>query len=278
MKRFGQGSEDTGAPAELTCNPNNMAISDNQLLENGGEKFHFIHGHQINYWYALPFYESFSQAMCEIEEEVEELSNVWKVLGRGSRNLPALTSERIMKLSDEQKSQIDRKLAGPLIGHSITMEESIIEDYQLLRDFIGFKGNQFNRKESIQEEILTLSSDSVYFQNIESLVELTNMDSNTSFEELAGTFLNAWIDTIQWLQSNKEKAEKKELVKLVGQIQRISSMFSTDLQRGEFLIHGHRHNGHVDYLNCIADSGCWIENKASFIKIDDGKVVCKPWP
>ena len=278
MKQFGAGGEDASSPEELNCNPNNMTISDSQLLSSGGENFRFIHGHQMNYWYALPFYEAFSRAMCEVEEDIEELSSVWKILQKHSGNLSTLTSERIMKLSDEQKSQIDRKLAGPLVGHSTTIEESIIEDYHLLRDFIGFTGHQSNRRDSIHEEILTLSSESGNLPNIESLAELAEIDSDNSFEELASNFLNAWIDTFQWVRSNNKEVEKEELATLIQRVQRIATMFSTDLQHDEFLIHGHGHNGHVDYTNRMADAGCWIEEKASYLSIDEGTVSYVRWP
>jgi UDP-2,3-diacylglucosamine pyrophosphatase LpxH len=278
MKQFGPDEEDASWPRELTCKPNNMTISDSQLLNSGGEKFRFIHGHQMNYWYALPFYEAFSRAMCEVDEEVEELSNVWKILRKHSGEIPIPTFEKIMKLSDEQKSQIDRKLAGPLVGHSTTIEESIIEDYHLLQGFSGFYGTQSNRKHAIHEEILALSSELGNVPNIERLVALAELGVDSSFDDLASNFLNAWIDIFQWVHSNKMKVERKDLTTLVGRIQRISSMFSTDLENDEFLIHGHGHNGHVDYTNRMADAGCWIEDKASYLSIDNGKVSYVRWP
>jgi len=203
---------------------------------------------------------------------------VGTILRKYSGNLTPLTSEKVMKLSDERKTQIDRKLAGPLVGHVTTIEESIIADYHLLRDLIGFKGDQANRRKSIHEEIHTLSSESTNFPKIDSLKELVEIDSESSFEELTSIFLNVWIDTFQWAYSNKTKVEKEELTTLVGQIQRIASMFSTDLQSDEFLIHGHGHINHVDHTNRMVDTGCWIEDKASFVSVIDGVVESSRWP
>lgn len=278
MREFSQFSDHINLPEDFAGNPKNMIVSDNLLLSDGGESYRFIHGHQINYWYALPFYEAFSRAMCEVNEDVEELSNVWAILQKYPRDLSPFISEKILKLSDEGKNKIERKLAGPLIGHSTTIEESMIEDYHLLQDFTGFRGTKSNLRESIHKEVLALTLESEYLQDIESLCELGKINSESSVEEFTSTFLNAWIDTFQWLHTNRDEPEKKELRALSRQIQRIAVMFSTDLQHNEFLIHGHGHNTYVDHTNRMADTGCWIDNKASFISIDDGKVESVLWP
>ena len=106
MKEISQVRDSTRLPEGLAYSPNNMTVSDSQLLNNGGESYHFIHGHQMNYWYTLPFYEAFSQAMCEVNEEVKELSNVWKTLRKHSVNLSPFTSDKIMKWSEQEKAQI----------------------------------------------------------------------------------------------------------------------------------------------------------------------------
>ncbi len=47
------------APAEQAQYPDNMTICTSHHLSDGIRNFLFIHGHQIDYWYALPFYQAF---------------------------------------------------------------------------------------------------------------------------------------------------------------------------------------------------------------------------
>jgi len=277
VTEFGLGKDDVRVPKELILNPKKMTVSEGQVLTNGGRKFRFIHGHQMSYWYALPFYEAFSRAMCVVNEEIEDLSNVWTILQKQSGNLSPFITEKIHGLSEVEKAQIDKKLAGPLLGHSSTIEESVIEDYKLLQKFVTFKGYQTDSVNSIHDEMISLSSESVNFPKIESLVGIGKVTPESTYEQVASNFLNAWIGVYQWMNSGRE-TKRDEIMQLIRRFQRIALMFSMDLGRDEFVIHGHGHSKHVDYGNQIADSGCWIGNKASFIQIDDGKVSCTPWP
>ncbi len=265
------------SPRELTYIPKNMTVSDGQALTNGGSRFRFIHGHQMSYWYALPFYEAFSRAMCVFDPEVEDTSNIWTIIQKQSGNLSRFIIDRVHELSEKEKVQIEMKLAGPLLGHTSTIEESVIEDYNLLRKFVNFKGDQSHSMSSIHDEMISLSSESVNFPKIESLVDLGKVTQESPYEQLAGNFLNVWIGVYQWMNSGRD-TKREEMMQLVRRIQRIALMFSTDVDGDEFLIHGHGHNSYVDNADRMADSGCWIGNKTSFIKIDDGIVTCKPWP
>lgn len=277
MKDYSLGKDDRNGPEGITCESKNMTFGDVQVLENNGKKFRFIHGHQMDYWYTLPFYEAFARAMCDVTEEVEELSSVWKVLQKQKGTFSSFISKRIQEFSGERKTQIDNKLAGPLVGHTGTVEESRIEEYNLLKDLIEFREFPSNSVNTLREEIAKLSLE---FKNFPMLHLLQNMETPThenQFEELASGFLNVWIDVFQWMKINRD-SKNQDLMKLVRKLQRISAMISSGLQHDEFLIHGHGHNGHVDYVNSLADSGCWIEDKASFIKIENGEVTCKQWP
>ena len=278
MNKFGPSSDESDVPQRLTCDPNTMIVSDNQLLENGGKKFRFIHGHQMSYWYALPFYEAFSCAMCEVNEDLKEISDVWRVLERHACNVSPHVFDNIQNLPKSHQHQIEKRLAGPLVGDASSFEESIIKDYALLRDLVEFEGCKTTAVHSIVEEIHALSQKSKYFQEIKSARDLEDLKSTGSFEEVAGKFVHMWIDTIEWLNSNRNRIDKTEYMDLVGPIRRISAMFCTDLQPDEFLIHGHGHNSYVDGVNQMADCGCWINNKASYIAIEDGEVTCIQWP
>ncbi|MGY5859617.1 MAG: metallophosphoesterase [Candidatus Thorarchaeota archaeon] len=274
---FGLGSKNTDNPEGQSYKSGIMTVSDGQLLTNGGTKFRFIHGHQMNYWYALPFYETFSKAMCKVDEGVQGISDVWTILQKREAELSPFMSERMRELSKVQKNQIENKLAGPLEGHSITVEEGVIEDYNLLHDFVEFKGDQTRVVKFLNEAVRSLSLESENIPLIESLTNLGKLTSDATFEEVASGFLNAWIDTFQSVNSNRECMENEKVVQIIGRFQRIAAMFSTDLQHDEFLVHGHGHNNHVDLTNHKADTGCWLGNKGSFISIEDGKVSCTPW-
>ncbi|MHA1135195.1 MAG: metallophosphoesterase [Candidatus Thorarchaeota archaeon] len=277
MIDYGPSGSTVDVPKVHPDNPTKLTVSESLTLSNGGKKFRFIHGHQMSYWYALPFYEAFSRAMCNITEEVKELSNVWTILQRQTEKHSPFIFERIGNLSSEERLKIDGKLAGPLVGHITTVEESLIEDYNLLRNFVEFKDYQTNRVAPIHNEISVLFKKIEAFPKIESLEGLRKITKDSHYEELAGAFLNAWIGVFRWLNINKE-SRNDGFTKLATQFQRIALMFSTGLELDEFLIHGHEHNKHVDYEIQIADAGCWIEDKSSFIKIDDGEVTCMPWP
>ncbi|TFG26707.1 hypothetical protein EU528_13950 [Candidatus Thorarchaeota archaeon] len=277
MREYSQGMDDTDLLEGLTCTSENMTVAEVRVLESGGKKYRFIHGHQMDYWYALPFYEAFSRAMCDVTAEIEEISSVWKVLQRQARYHSSLISEKIREISDNRRDMIDRKLAGPLVGHIGTVEESRIEEYKLLGELIDIKGVPSTSLKSLAEEIHALSFEFEKFPMISGLQDLGKITHENQFEELASGFLNVWVDVFQWMNSNKE-TKNQDLITLVRKLQRVAAMFSSDLQQDEFLIHGHGHDGHVDYVNRMADSGCWIQDKATFITIDDGKVTCNLWP
>lgn len=277
IKDYSLGKDDRNSPVGIICESKNMTVGDVQVLENNGKKFRFIHGHQMDYWYTLPFYEAFARAMCDVTEEVEELSNVWKVLQKQKGNLSPFISKRMQEFSDERKTRIDKKLAGSLVGHTGTVEESRIEEYNLLKDLIEFNGFSSNSANTLREEITKLSLESKNFPMLHILQDIETLGHENQFEKLVSGFLNVWIDVFQWMNINKN-SRNQDLMNLVRKLQRIAAIFSSGLQQDEFLIHGHGHNGHVDYVNSSADSGCWIEEKASFIQIKNGEVTCNPWP
>ncbi len=282
MTDFAQGPAGEEVPIGLTCNPTNITVCTEHQLMNGGKSFRFIHGHQINYWYALPFYEMFSRAMCNVNDKVSELADVWNILRRAYGSIPPFTQRRIDNLSDESRFKIENKLAGPLVGHSMPIEEAIVIESDLLSPFIEINFHndpnfQKQRLESICEAIRELIKRNSNAHQIESLVELSEMAEDCPLEEIASNFLIVWEDVYKWILSNRGMAVQENR-HLSLNVRRIAAMFNSDLKPEEFLIHGHGHSTFVNQETHTADTGCWIKDEASFITIDDGEVTSRSWP
>ncbi|MHA1615236.1 MAG: metallophosphoesterase [Candidatus Thorarchaeota archaeon] len=282
MIDIAQGQTGGDVPAGLACNPTNMTVCQEHQLVNGGNSFRFIHGHQINYWYALPFYEMFSRAMCNVNNQVSELADVWRMLQRTYGSIPLFTQQRIDTLSYETRIKFENKLAGPLEGHSMSIEESIVVESNLLNPFVEIdfhKNPNFQKQtlDSICKSIRELITRHSIASNIESLVELSEMAEDCPLEEIASNYLIVWEDIYRWIVSNRGMAvQENRLLSLNAN--RIAAMFNTDLTTEEFLIHGHGHRAFVNHQFRIADTGCWIKDAASFITIDDGEVTSNSWP
>ncbi len=282
MTDFAQGQAGEEVLIGLTCNPTNITVCTEHQLVNGGNSFRFIHGHQIDYWYALPFYEMFSRAMCNVNDQVSELADVWSMLRRAYGNIPLFTQQRIDNLSDKTRIKIKNKLAGPIEGHSMSIEESIVIESDLLNPFIEINFHndpnfQKQRLESICKSIRELITRHSNTSQIESLVELSEMAEDCPLEEIASNFLIVWEDIYKWILSNRGMAVQENR-QLSLNVRRIAAMFNSDLKPEEFLIHGHGHRSFVNHQFRIADTGCWIKDDASFITIDDGEVTSRSWP
>ena len=50
------------------------------------------------------------------------------------------------------------------------------------------------------------------------------------------------------------------------------------LEGDEFLVRGHTHSAFVDTRNNVADAGCWLGERGSYITISEGEVTVESWP
>jgi len=264
-----------------TDNPTNFTVCKEYQTSNGGKNFRFIHGHQINYWYALPFYEKFSRAMCDTDEQVSERSDVWSMIDRLPDISPIL-QQKILQLSGETRVKIENKLAGPLEGHSLSAEEPIIVESNLLSSLTQI--GQYNNGDkhvllvhSINKSIRELVNSNNRAMQIESLTNLSELAEDSTRNEVAEKFLVAWNDIFKWVFSKTGKEWTQEKQQLIQYARRIAAMFTTELHHDEFLIHGHGHNTFINQETRTADAGCWIKDAASFITIDDGEVTSRSW-
>lgn len=245
-----------------------LTINKSLTLMDGKSKYRFIHGHQLNYWDVLAFYEFFSDAMCSTTDE-NETSAVWDELNR-NEEVPADMLEKINALAPETRRQIEDKLAGPLLGNH-TAEESLLLESNILGslvDIASFKTKNslvlLEEIESLSTKVSRLSGRKLFYQNAESSL----------IPEIAKKYLSYWIQILQHSQSNDYSVD---FHKLFGQMKRIAGMFSVELSPDEYLIHGHGHNMRVDQENKIADTGCWIGDIGSFISINGKYVESVRW-
>jgi len=248
-----------------------ISVGKSLSLTNGKTKLRFVHGHQMSYWYALSFYEFFSHAMCFVTED-DETSTVWAILQNNLPELPAFVKEKLNSLSVDKKGQIEKKLAGPLIGQEYRVDETFILEHDLLSRFVDFKPFQTKVLDSLAKEIESLSTKISNMSEGE-LSEYTSPKSSIS--EIAHSYLTYWLQICEW---SRTKNRSDSFERILCQMKRIAAMFSIGLDPEEFLIHGHGHKMVIDQENRVADAGRWIGNKASFIRISDSEIIGKPWP
>jgi hypothetical protein len=271
-------------PASRNANPGDITVCTSYNLTNGDRKFRFIHGHQIDYWYALPFYKVFCKAMCSVDERHNAVTNIWDLVLKFSKDLSPIVSSRIPQLSNETRREIVRKLAGPLEGNAMSKEESILVELDLLHQFIEINHlcashNGTDTFDSIRKEVQQLSDNSrKMVLRINSFEELSNIASRGSSEDVVNRFLMSWSDIHRWfLETEKKRMNLENRVQLVRHFERVAAMLTVNLQPDEFLIHGHGHLGYADEGISVADTGCWLRDKASFITINKGVVRFRKW-
>lgn len=281
MAEIGLGQHGVEIQDTQTCNPVNMTIATSHILQSGDTTFKFIHGHQINYWFVLPFYEAFCRAMCNVNSHQRGLEDVWNVIDKFSENLAPYVIDKLQNLSYEIRSQIEQNLAGPLEGNTISMEEGILKEYELLSDlteidFAALRGQNRELIEGLRQEVEELVRNIPNsFTKKGRVVDLIEAKKNGSVESIASQFLLLWKDIYHWIASSREKTI--EHYRLAQRARRIAAIFSTGLRANEFLIHGHGHEPYVDIENRLADAGCWLRDKGSFLVIEDGLVRVTDW-
>jgi len=282
MTEYGLGGQGLEVQNMATDNSSNITVSKEYQTANGGRNFRFIHGHQINYWYTLPFYESFSRAMCDTDRQVSERADVWSMIDRLPDISPIL-QQKILQLSPINRAQIENKLAGPLEGFSMSAEESIVAESNLLGSLTHIDHySDSNRNEllfqGISKSVQELIDTNNRAMQMESLTNLYDLSEDSTLKEVEQKFLEAWKDAFHWILSKTGKEWTLEKQQLTQYIKRIAALFTTELKHNEFLIHGHGHSTFVNQETRTADTGCWIKDEASFITIDDGEVTSRSWP
>jgi UDP-2,3-diacylglucosamine pyrophosphatase LpxH len=220
-------------------------VSEILELQNDGLKLRFIHGHQIDYWAALDFYEIFCQAMCFVDSNDKDLSDVWNIIYRFAENLPEKTRNKVRNISSKTKKSLQKKLGGPIDA-----------------------GLQKKKTElQLEWKLLLEASD---FEDIESR-------SSRLFSEIE-KFATQWEQMLQTIdQYSSREFLPPHLAYEMHQRRREAASFTVGFQDDEFLLTGHGHKAYINQEAMVADAGCWLGTEGSYLKIEDGEVSIHKW-
>ena len=219
-------------------------VSETLELEYDGLKLKFIHGHQVDYWPALEFYEIFSQAMCFVDINDPELSDVWNIIHRFAEVLPEGIRNKVRNLPGEIRSALEKKLAGPLDGNE-EEKKSLLHEWELLLSVSDFE-DVANRSGKMLSEIIELS--------------------------------RVWEQILRVLDQHLGSSTlPPQLEYDVHQMRRDAAAINVNLQEDEFLVRGHGHTPYVNKKQKVADAGCWLGNRGSYLRVEDGQVTTHHW-
>ncbi len=219
-------------------------VSETLELTNDGLKLKFIHGHQIDYWPALEFYEVFSQAMCFVDNDDPELLDVWNIIHRFAEVLPERTRNKVRTLPEEIQNALEKKLAGPLDG-IVEEKKGLQYEWGLLLNVSDFE-DVSNRSGKMLSEIMELS--------------------------------RVWERTLRALdQHPRGSVIPAQMEHDVHQMRRDAAVITVNLQEDEFLIRGHGHTPYVTKKHKVADAGSWLGERGSYLRIVDGQVTAHQW-
>ncbi len=220
-------------------------VSETLELTSDGLQMKFIHGHQVDYWSALQFYEVFSQAMCFVDEEDQDLSDVWNIIYRFAEGLPDKTRDLVRNLSFETQYTLEQKLAGPLDGNVQDEKKGLFYEWELLRKVTDF------------EDVAHSCSNSL---------------------DVIEQFAKDWEQILKAIDHYADRSTiPPHLVNEVNHNRRQAAFLTVGLKEDEFLIKGHGHSPYVDKEAKVADAGCWLGKAGSYIVIKDGQVSVHEW-
>ncbi len=214
-------------------------------LKSDGLKLKLAHGHQIDYWPALRFYEIFSQAMCFVDSEDQDLSDLWQIIYRFAENLPEESRDSVRNVPQDVQGALERKLAGPLDGNILEEKSGLHYEWELLYKVRDFK------------DIAQRSS--------KSLMDIEQ-------------FAIDWEQTLKTLDHYPDRSSIPPHLEFdVHQKRREAASLTVGLQEDEFLIRGHDHTPYVSQETKVADAGCWLGEAGSYLKIVEGQVSVHRW-
>jgi len=220
-------------------------VSETLSLESNGLKLKFLHGHQIDYWSALRFYEIFSQAMCLVDGENQDLSDVWAIIYRFAEGLSEKLRNRVRNLPQKTKNELEQKLAGPLDGNGQVEKRGLQYEWELIRKVSDLEDISFRNSKPL------------------SAIEL---------------FAEDWERILALIDQYQGKTTLPlDLENELHQKRREAASLTIGLHEDEFLIRGHGHTPYVSQNGRIADAGCWLGTKASYLKIEHGQVSVHQW-
>jgi UDP-2,3-diacylglucosamine pyrophosphatase LpxH len=220
-------------------------VSETLELKHDSLRLKFIHGHQVDYWSALEFYEIFSQAMCFVDTDDPDLSDVWNIIHRFAEVLPEETRTMVRNLSKDKQNALEQKLAGPLDGNMKEEKIGFLYEWELLLEVTNFE-DVANRSSKMLSEITEFSKE--------------------------------WETMLRSLDQQPESTMLPPLLENeMHQKRRQAAAITVDLEEDEFLIRAHGHTPYVSEQKQVADAGCWLGNKGSYVKIVEDHVTVHQW-
>ena len=241
-------------------------------LQSGDRNFRLIHGHQVSYWHALPFYEAFCKAMCGRMDTVP-ISNVWDALLVGEKTSQKIQTE-IRKLSNVNRAKLEYYLAGPLEPNPDDEPKSVLDEWQILRRFEDKERNldTFHDHETFMEVRSELESVMSILGN---QYKGLPIDSE---KDVLETFSIVWKEILRTIDLiSEDKLPRKTHENIILKARRIAAMITTSLRSNEFLIHGHSHQAYLSKNQMSADPGHWLGTAGAYLVIDDGKISLQNW-
>lgn len=217
-------------------------VSECLEIVSDGLNLKFIHGHQVDYWSALSFYEIFSQAMCFVDVDDQDLSDVWNIVYRFAETLPENTKNMVRNISHETQIALEEKLAGPLNGNVESEKKGLRYEWELLQNVSNFEDNANRYATSLRE---------------------------------INDFAKGWEGILDTLDNNPTLPQ--HLQNKVHHVRRRVAGLTVGLQEDEFLIRGHGHTPYVNQETKVADAGCWLGERGSYLKIMDNQVSVHQW-
>ncbi|MFW9788510.1 MAG: metallophosphoesterase [Candidatus Thorarchaeota archaeon] len=220
-------------------------VSESLELNYDGLDLKFVHGHQVDYWSALKFYEVFSQAMCFVDLEDQDLSDVWNIIYRFAEDLPEEIRMKVRQLPHETQMALEQKLSGPLEGNIDSEKSGKYHEWELLQ------------KVSVLNDVANNSP--------ESLLSVTQ-------------FAEAWGQLLKKIDQYSDSPFLPPAVEIeIHQMQRKAASLTIGLQDKQFLVRGHGHTPYVSQETKVTDAGCWLDSKGSYLRIEDGEVKVHQW-
>ncbi|MGY5863754.1 MAG: hypothetical protein RTV41_04070 [Candidatus Thorarchaeota archaeon] len=265
---------DSSAPSESAGALDHVTETLN--VNHDGLSLKFIHGHQIDYWSVLQFYTIFSQAMCFVDIDDQYIYNVWNIVNQFSSELPTKTQALLKNLSRQTQIDLELLLAGPLDGDIQGEKEGHLSEWTMLKSVMNLGDVTVPREwiPHIQDQVESLSG--ILGENHSELRPSTELFSTSP--DNRRQFADLWEAMVAWMDNNPDSLSLSDSISNpIHMCRRLAATFTTGLKVDEFLIRGHGHTPYVSQDTMVADSGCWLGSKGSYIQISDGQVSVKKW-
>jgi predicted phosphodiesterase len=250
-------------------------VKEVEVLEYDGLNLRFCHGHQIDYWMALDFYEIFCEAMCKTTGK-ESASEEWDGILELSRGLSSEHQSWARQASNEMWSRTLRALAGPVTEPQEDTVISGMDEWNVLTHFLStdrFRG----RSDGVVSPGFGTEVDRIADQLVSHSSVFRDARSHKmshAIDRLARLWTNLWSVLERYETENEVP---RTVLRAVSRAKRLMGGLTIGLSEYEFLIRGHGHRPYVDASVMTADPGCWLGSRGSFLEIADGEVRACQW-